>query len=104
MNSLLLKECSIITNNEYYDIVNKDIDEASKYYPWIKEIYIPTVKPKSKVYEVIVVNKKFIEDSFSIEEDFINEYSKKVFVIVPNNYPNAHCLVYGGSWIDENII
>ena len=100
MNSLLLKQCSIITNEQYYDKVDKDINEASKYYPWINEVYIPTVKPISKIYEIIVVNKNFIDDSVSIKDDFINEYSKKVIVIVPNNYPNTHCLVYGGNWID----
>lgn len=100
MNSLLLKECSIITNKEYYNKVNEDILEASKYYPWINEIYIPTKKPVSKVYEVIVVNKNFIENTFSTKDDFISEYSKKVTVIVPNNYPKTHCLIYGGAWID----
>lgn len=100
MNSVLLKECSVISNKEYYAKVNEDMVEASIHYPWINEVYIPKVKPISKVYEVIVVNKEFIDNTLSIKDDFIYEYLKKVTVIVPTNYPNNHCLIYGGEWID----
>ena len=101
MDSRLLKYISGVNNKLYFYAVNRDIIEASKYYPWINEIYVPTVVPTTRVYEVIAVNKKIIDLTKAEREDFTEDYSKKVYIIVPPDYPFCHCLIFGGQWIKE---
>lgn len=101
MDNRLLKYTRHINNKLYFYAVNRDINEALKYYPWINEIYIPTIIPTTKIYEAIVVNKKIIDLTRAEREDFTKDYSKKVYIIVPPKYPYQHCLIFGGRWIKE---
>ncbi len=97
-----------VMNNKSFDnyisIVKNDLKELIFYYPFTKIIIIPTANPSPIKLEIIAVNKEIIDKLLAREEDFVGEYSKRIIVEIPSNYPKEHCIITGGSWIDYNSI
>lgn len=84
---------------DYVKKVRKDINELLDKYPFTREIIIPTVTPSPIMLEIIAVEKEVINELMANENDFIDEYSKKIIVEIPKNYPKSHCIITGGKWI-----
>lgn len=88
----------------YYDHVMHDIGELKKEYPFLDYHIYPTATPSEITIDVIAVHKAIIDLTCADREDFLGEYSRLINVIVPFDYRNKGCDVYGGSWIDPNRI
>ena len=87
---------------KYFSIVEQHITELKSNYPFVKSIEL---KNQSLIsLEVIAVNKKIIDITNANENDLCGEYSKKVIVIIPLDYPNCHCKIYGAKWLDTSKI
>lgn len=86
--------------SKYKENVDRDLKELIDYYPFTKKIIIPTALPGIIKLEIIAVNKNIIDDLLATEEDFLGEYSKRIIVEIPKDYPNSHCIITGGKWID----
>ena len=91
-------------NEEYYRKVFKDITEVKKEYPFMKILFVPTNRPTLLGLEVIAVNRNIISKTFSKSEDFLSEFSKKVYLVIPLNYTKKGCTVYGGGWINSKLV
>lgn len=87
-------------SNDYFQIVNRDLKELKLFYPYVKIIYIPTKVPSLIVLEVIAVSKDIIDKTHATEDDLRLQYSKKITVIIPKDYPNSNCYIYGAGWLD----
>lgn len=87
-------------SNDYFQIVNADLKELKFFYPYAKIIYIPTYLPSLIVLDVIAVSKEIIDKTHATEEDLCGQYSKKIIVIIPKDYPKSNCLIYGASWLE----
>ena len=48
-------------------------------------------------YEVCLASK-------ADEEDFLEEYSKELQILIPWDYKKQGCKVYGGAWLQEELI
>ena len=88
----------------YYQSVHKDFDELREIYPYCYLTIPPTVEPQVASIRVIAVNKDLINLTGATEEDLLNMYSKELWVLIPGKYKNEGCFVYGGKWIDKNVI
>ena len=86
--------------NEYYKNVLADYRGMKKQYPFSYLTILPTVKPSLATMKVIAANKDLIELGNSREADFLGQYSRELFLIVPANYKQAGCSVYGAKWLD----
>ena len=86
-------------DKEYYRNIKRDVDETRKYYRYIEEL--PTVclnKPTLKVFRVVAVSNEIFDETLSSKEDYLGEYSREIFVVVPLQYRKTGCLVYGANW------
>lgn len=88
----------------YYRDVLSDLKQLNGEYPFVRPILIPTTNPSPIELIVTAVTAKEINSLCATEEDFLGEYSRSLYVIVPFNYKEKGCLVYGGEWIDLNRI
>ena len=92
------------TASEYYKSVFQDIRQARKTYPYIEAIVLPTVEPMPIRLKVIAVNKELLETTHAEREDFTGRFTRELDIIVPLDYKKAGCKVYGGKWIDTNLV
>ena len=88
----------------YYDAVMADVKELRQYYPFSKRILIPSVKPGPIELDVIGVDAGYLEKTGATETDFIDEFSRRLHIVIPYDYQEKGCLVYGGKWIDYSSI
>ena len=88
----------------YVEDVFADIQQARKKYPFIEATLLPTVDPTPIQLRVVAVNKSLLEQTNATCEDFVGPYSKELEIIVPFDYKNAGCKVYGGKWIDTIMV
>ncbi len=85
---------------EYYRDVLLDFNEAKHQYPFINLTILPTIKPQLATIRVVAVNKHLIDMVGGIESDFLGDYSKELYFVVPIDYKEAGCNVYGAKWVD----
>ena len=71
-------------------------------YPFSYLTILPTVTPSLATIRVIAVTASLISETYSIESDYLGEYTKELHVDVPVNYREVGCTVYAGKWIDLN--
>lgn len=86
--------------DDYYFNVRKDVQELQKLYPFACFIFLPLRIPKPIVVHVIAVDCTLIKKTCAYREDFIQDFSKELEIIVPFDYRVSGCDVYGGRWID----
>ena len=85
---------------EYFDNAFKDIHMAKRIYPFIEVILPPTALPVPIQLKVVAVDAKFLEMTHAEREDFIGPFSRELEIIIPFDYREVGCKVYGGKWID----
>ena len=71
-------------------------------YPFSYITILPTVTPSLATIRVVAVTASLISETYSIESDYLGEYTKELHIDVPVNYREAGCIVYAGKWIDLN--
>ncbi len=71
-----------------------------KTYPFSNLTILPTVEPSLATIRVVAATEKLIADVCSIESDYLGQYSKELHIVVPMQYRETGCIVYGGNWID----
>lgn len=91
-------------NKKYYEDVSNDLIAVRNYYPFTQTIAYPFSNPGEIELKVIAVNKNILQHLNGKQEDFSNNYSKELMVIIPYNYKTTGCKVFGGKWFDETII
>ncbi len=84
----------------YYANVLADFRELKEHYPFSYLTIPPTVQPELAMIRVVAANKELIEMAGAVETDFTDEYSRKLWIIVPTNYRKNGCKVYGAKWVD----
>lgn len=88
-------------SNEYDLQINSELEIVKSEYPFIKEI--PTNIASTsylRTFRVIAVHSRVISDEMGFEEDYINEYSKEIFLIIPKDYKVNGCIIYGAKWLN----
>lgn len=68
-------------------------------YPFCYLTIPPTVKPSMAEIRVIAANKGLINAVSGVESDFLCNYSKELHLIVPVDYKDRGCMVYGAGWL-----
>ena len=84
----------------YQESVLQDFKELKEKYPFSEISFLPTAKPSFAQIKVIAADSKLVEATFAVKQDFLGAYSKELRIVVPFNYRNIGCKVYGGKWID----
>ena len=77
-----------------------DIKELRKEYPFTKIVAYPYANPTKIELKVIAVNNRIIRECNAQADDFKGEFSKEIKVVIPFDYKNRGCDIYGGSWFD----
>ena len=85
--------------NIYYSNVVSDFKELKAHYPIAYLTIPPTVKPELAMIRVIAANKSFIELVRGVEEDYLGDYSRELHLIIPIEYREQGCRVYGAKWV-----
>lgn len=49
---------------------------------------------------VVAANKRLIDAINGVEKDFVCEYSRELYLVVPVTYRVSGCEVYGAKWVD----
>ena len=97
-------KCKPLTQDQdakkYLRNVWADYRELKNQYPFSRIVIPPTGKPYEIMIVTIAVGKDIIEDLHAFPDDFTKEYSKRIEVVVPYDYQEDGCRVYGGAWID----
>ena len=81
-----------------------DLIEVKQFFPFVREILQPYTKPQEIELEVIAVSRNVINLTDAVEDDFIGDYSKLIKVIVPFDYKQTGCKIYGAQWLDRKIL
>ncbi len=84
----------------YYKNVIADYQEMKNVYPFSYLSILPTVKSEVATIRVVAANKDLIDSAKAIKEDFLGEYTRKLYMEIPFDYRNLGCKVYGAGWID----
>lgn len=92
------------TVQDYYKSALKDIEGLKKIYPFTSYVLQPSLVPKPITIRTVAAEKKLIELTSAKEQDFLGLYSKALDIIVPFNYKEIGCQVYGGKWINVDRI
>lgn len=90
--------------SEYYRTAFQDIHQAKEIYPYIEVTVPPTVEPVPIHLRVIAVNVSFLESTHADREDFTGIFTRELDIIIPFDYKKNGCKVYGGKWIDTNLV
>lgn len=87
--------------SNFYERVIDDIEELKTEYPF-SSYYLPP--PSENLLPVridtVAVCREVIERTNASEKDFTGSFSKRIEVLVPSDYRERGCRIYGGSWID----
>lgn len=89
---------------KYYRDVKQDFEILRQEYPYSTMYMPPTVDPQIIIIRVIAVHSNIISISKAQEEDFLGEYSRELQLVIPFDYKEIGCRVYGGAWIQERQI
>ena len=88
----------------YLKDVKRDFEQLKEKYPFSTIQITPTVEITPVVINVIAANRSLIDTMHAFPEDFQGNYSRQLRVIVPFDYQERGCHVFGGKWIDKNFI
>ena len=88
---------------KYYKAILSDYRELKERYPFSYLSIFPTIKPEPAVIRVVAANKDLIEMSSAVEPDFTGDYSRELRIVVPVDYRERGCKVYGAKWVDLEI-
>lgn len=88
----------------YYKSVLSDYRELKECYPFCCLSIFPTIKPEPAVIRVVAANKDLIEMTSAVESDFTGDYSRELRIVVPVDYRERGCKVYGAKWVDSEIL
>ena len=86
--------------NLYYDTVIADFRKLKETYPFSYLTILPTVKPELATIRVVAANRELIDMVGAVETDFKGEYSRELYLVVPLQYKQKGCEVYGAAWVD----
>ena len=84
---------------KYYENVKRNVEELKGHYPFVEMKIYPTDKPSEVELNIIAVNKKILEITGADKEMFTGAYSRELKVIIPFDYQNVGCEVYGAKWV-----
>lgn len=85
--------------NQYYKNVLSDFREMKEQYPFCYLTILPTITPSEAEIRVVAANKGLIDSVGGVEEDYLGDYSKELFLHVPVDYKDNGCDVYGAGWV-----
>lgn len=86
--------------NQYYRDVMADYREMKEIYPFSCLTILPTVHEEIASARVIAASKDLIYKARAVEEDFLGEYSRQLYIEIPYDYREIGCKVYGAGWVD----
>ena len=72
--------------SEYYADVRQDIEGLKTVYPFVQVFLPPTTQPQLVQLTVVAVDNDVVHETFATKDDFLGEYSKRVFVTIPRDY------------------
>ena len=78
----------------------QDYNELTKHYPYASIKFQKLGSVEYGLIRVIAVKKKIIDKTLARKEDFLDEYSRELFVVVPHGYRSRGCIVQGAKWLD----
>lgn len=99
-----MTEIDVNQYRQYRSHLMRDFHALLSQYPFSTITFLPTVDPSPAKLKVIAVHKKLIDEVMGTLSDFTGDYSKELFIVVPFDYQNSGCDLYGASWIDLNRI
>ena len=85
---------------QYHSSVLNDFLELKEQYPFSTLYTPPTAQPKPAIIRTVAANKELIMETRAVEPDFLGEYSRELFILVPVDYQEKGCKVYGAKWLD----
>lgn len=88
----------------YFNSVCEDFTELKRIYPFSYFSIVPSNLPERLSIIVVAADIKLIHCVNATEEDFLGDYSKKIFVEVPYDYKINGCKIFGAKWIDPKMI
>ena len=94
----------IENESAYVENAIHDIQQAKKTYPFIEMTLLPTVDITPIRLKVVAVNNAFLEKTHSKREDYIGSFSRELEIIIPFDYKQTGCKVYGGKWITSKLV
>ena len=83
----------------YIEQVKKDFAQLKEMYPFSTLSIAPTTEITPVTIKVTAANKKLIDAMLAEQSDFQGEYSRDLHLVVPFEYQQIGCEVYGGRWI-----
>lgn len=84
----------------YYKSILNDYEEMKNVYPYSYLTILPSVEARTATIKVIAVDRNIINLTSATEEDCTSDYSRELWVSIPENYNSVGCDIYGGKWID----
>lgn len=84
----------------YYTNVLDDFHELQTVYPFSSLTFAPTAKISEAVVTVVAANRKLIDDMSAERSDFTGKYDRTLRIVIPFDYREKGCKVYGGAWIE----
>ena len=84
----------------YRDSVKSDFNELILEYPFSLLTFPPAASFQPAMVKTVAVHKELIEEVQGKKEDFLGNYTKELLIIVPLDYKQKGCRVYGAPWID----
>lgn len=91
-------------NKKYIEQVKVDFAQLKEEYPFATLVIVPTVEISPAIITVTAANKNLIEMMLANQSDFQGEYSRDLRIIVPFDYQENGCYIYGGRWIKTECI
>lgn len=90
----------VVLEKVYRECVKRDFDELILEYPFSQLTFPPTVNFEPAIVRTVAVHKDLLEEVRGRKEDFMGKYSKELYIIIPRDYKQKGCKVYGAPWID----
>ena len=94
-----------IIDKQYYREVDKDIKEVRQHFKYVDELFSTGLnKPSFRVFSVLAVSNEILNETNSTKEDYLGNHSQEIYVVVPDNYKEKGCIIYGLKWDDLSLI
>lgn len=86
--------------NLYFQNVLSDFKELKDFYPFSFLTILPTAVPTLAQVRVVAANKDLINLARAVETDFLGEFTRELHIVIPIDYRESGCKVYGAKWVD----
>lgn len=86
--------------NSYYRDVIADFYGVKQYYPLSFLVIRPVVLPELAQIQVVAANRDLIDATKAVKTDFLGDYSRELRIVIPLEYREIGCEVYGLKWVD----